>query len=118
MSQGGVALVTARRFAVQIPVLVEPLPDGRGFRARSGEPLAMSAEGPTKDEAMRELQKLANGRLGGDAEIIPMEVKSGNPWIDLAGFLPDDDVTRRWQDILRENRRKANESPDGLLPTA
>ena len=46
-----------------------------------------------------------------------MDVNAGNPWVDLAGFLPDDELTRRWLDTLRENRRKANESPDGLLPT-
>src|SRR5262245_12462895 len=98
---------------MQTPVLIEPLPDGRGFRARLGERLAMYAEGSTKEDAIRELQKLANGRLSGDAEIVPMEVKTGNPWVDIAGFLPDDDLTREWQDILRENRRIANESPDG-----
>jgi len=48
---------------------------------------------------------------------VPLEVATGNPWVDLAGFLPDDELTRQWMEALEENRRKANESPDGLLPT-
>ncbi|MBO0696788.1 MAG: hypothetical protein J2P46_00200 [Zavarzinella sp.] len=102
---------------MQIPVLVEPLPDGRGFRARAGEPLDLSAEGPTKAAAIRELQQAARGRLAAGAEVVPMDLVSGNPWDELGGFLPDDEATRQWLDALRENRRRANESPDGLLPT-
>lgn len=44
-----------------------------------------------------------------------MELELGNPWIDRAGFLPDDERTREWMEILKENRKKANEAPDGLL---
>jgi hypothetical protein len=102
---------------MQIPVLLEPLPDGRGFRARAGEPFDLSAEGPTKAAAVQGLRDAARGRLAGGAEVIPLEVATGNPWVDLAGFLPDDELTRQWMEALEENRRKANESSDGLLPT-
>lgn len=101
---------------MQILVVVEPLPNGRGFRARASELLDLSAEGPTKAAAIQELQKAAQGRLAGEAEVVPMELATGNPWNDLAGFLPDDELTRQWLDALQENRRKANEAPDGLLP--
>jgi hypothetical protein len=103
---------------MQIPALVEPLPDGRGFRARAGEPFDLSAEGPTRAAAIRELQQAADRRLAAAAEVVPIELASGDPWAELGGFLPDDEATRQWLDALRENRRKANESPDGLLPTA
>lgn len=101
---------------MEIPVLVEPLPSGKGFRARAGDPLGLSAEGATRDEALHQLQSLTNGRLSSGAEIVPMHVGTGNPWVDSAGFLPDDELTREWMDILRENRKKANEAGDGLLP--
>lgn len=101
---------------MEIPVLVEPLPNGKGFRATTGEPLSISAEGATRDDALVQLQSLTNGRLAAGAEIVSMAVKAGNPWVDLARFLPDDELTREWMDILRENRKKANESADGLLP--
>ena len=100
---------------MQIPVLIEPLPDGRGFRARAGEPLDLAGEGPTKAAALRELQEAARGKLTGGAEVVPLELATGNPWLDLAGFLPDDELTRQWLDALQENRQRANESPDGLL---
>ena len=103
---------------MQIPVLIEPLSDGRGFRARAGEPFDLSAEGPTKAAAIQELQHAARGRLASGAEVVPMELNGGNPWNDLAGFLPDDQMTRQWLDALDENRRKANGSPDGQLPTS
>jgi hypothetical protein len=103
---------------MQIPVLVEPLPDGRGFRARAGEPLDLSAEGPTKAAAIQALRQAARGRLAGGAEVVPLELSTGNAWADSAGFLPEDELTRQWLDALRENRRKANESADGLLPTS
>jgi hypothetical protein len=37
---------------MSITVLVEPLPDGSGFLARTGEPLALTATGPTPEDAM------------------------------------------------------------------
>ena len=101
---------------MEIPVLVEPMPNGSGYRAKSGEPLELSAEGATKEEAFRQLQRLASSKLAGNVEIVPMEVRTGNPWVDLAGFLPDDRLTSEWMEILRENRRLANESPNGMLP--
>jgi hypothetical protein len=79
---------------MQIPVLVETLPNGQGFRAKVGEPLALSADGPTKDDAIRQVKQLALSRLQTGSEIVPIELASGNPWIELAGFLPDDDLTR------------------------
>src|SRR4051794_40101253 len=100
---------------MQIPILIEPLPDGRGFRAKTGDPLGLAAEGPTKAEAVRQLKELANGRLAGGAEVVSMELAAGTPWADFAGFLPDDELTRQWMDALQENRRKANADADGLL---
>jgi len=103
---------------MQIPILIESLPNGQGFRAKAGEPLALSAEGQTKDDAVRNLRLLADSRLATGAEIVPMELASDNAWIERAGFLPDDELTREWMELMRENRKKANESADGLLPQA
>lgn len=103
---------------MQIPVLVEPLPDGRGFRARAGHPIDLAAEGPTRAAALHELEQATQGRLARGAEIVAMNVPAAGPWVEFGGFLPDDDATARWMDILRENRTRANESPDGLLPPA
>jgi hypothetical protein len=103
---------------MEIPVLVEPLPDGRGFRARTGHPFDLAAEGPTKAAAIQQLQRATHSRHAGGAEVIPLELSAGNPWADLGGFLPDDEATRRWLEALEANRRQANESSHGLLPQA
>ena len=58
---------------MQIPVLIEPTP-GNGFRARSGEPLVLTAEGSTRDEALGRLRSLIQGRVAGGAQIVPLEV--------------------------------------------
>ena len=42
---------------MEIPVLVEPLPEG-GFRARCGDPFALTAEGATPDAALYHLRDL------------------------------------------------------------
>jgi len=100
---------------MQIPILIKPHQNGSGFRAKMGEPLSLSAEGLTRNETLQELRSMTELRLESGTEILPMEIKSGNPWLDFAGFLPDDELTREWMDILKANRKKANESPDGLL---
>ena len=41
---------------MQIPVLVEPVANN-GFRARTGEPLPLSADGGTPEEAVRNLRE-------------------------------------------------------------
>jgi len=46
---------------------------------------------------------------------VPMELNERNVWKELGGFLPVDDLTKEWLEILRKNRRQANNSTDGLL---
>ena len=46
---------------MEIPVLVEPSPTG--FRAVTGAPLDLSADGPTADAAMSTLRTLVAARL-------------------------------------------------------
>ena len=82
---------------------MEPLPDGGGFRAKAGDPLDLSAEGPTKADAVRELPELTRGRLAGGAEIVSPDFAGGHPWAELGGFLPDGAtvVTRNLRDFQR-----------------
>lgn len=101
---------------MEIPVLVEPLTDRKGYRATVGSPFSLTVDGETRDEAVGNLHRLTRDRLGSEGELRTMEVVSGNPWTDLAGFLPDDDLTHEWMEIMKDRRRLANESPDGLLP--
>ena len=36
----------------------------------------------------------------------------GNPWAEMAGIFRDDPLFDEWVEIMRENRRKADEDPN------
>src|SRR5436309_10120486 len=80
-----------RRRAVEIPVLIEPVA-GNGYRAKSGEPLPLVAEGTTRDEAMQKLRELMRQQLHAGAEVTALEVPGAapNPWAEFAGVFKDD----------------------------
>src|SRR5436309_478721 len=105
-----------RRRAVEIPVLIEPVA-GNGYRAKSGEPLPLSAEGATRDEALRKLRELLQQRLHGGAEVAAVEVPgpaAPNPWVEFAGMFKDDPYFDEVVEIMAENRRKMDADPDVL----
>jgi hypothetical protein len=100
---------------MKIPVIIEPLPGNR-FRARSGEPLPLTAEGESRPDALKNLGLLISRHLAASkAELAELEVSgvTDNPWDLYAGVLPKDDpVVQEWLEIMQENRRKADEDPD------
>jgi len=98
---------------MQIPVLIEPVA-GNGYRAKGGEPFALTVEGATREDAVRKLRELIEKRLKTGAEIVPMEIPDGdNPWLRMAGTLDaNDPLVKEWKLIVEENRRKADEDPD------
>ena len=77
---------------MEIPVLIEPVA-GNGFVATTGEPLALRAEGKTRDEAISLLQQMLAERVSNGAEVIEVQIpgaRSGNPWVEFAGMFKDD----------------------------
>ena len=94
---------------MEIPVLVEPLPNNR-FRARCGEPFALSAEGDTHAEAMKCLDSLVNQRLanGAKLQLIRVDALPDNPWKSLAGVWTDDREIDEWKRLVADNRAKRN----------
>jgi hypothetical protein len=97
---------------MQIPVLIEPV-SGNGYRARGGEPLALTAEGATPDEAVQKLRELLNQRLTGGTRLVPLEVPDGdNPWRQMAGMFKDDPLFQEVLEIMAEQRKKNEEDPD------
>jgi hypothetical protein len=99
---------------MQIPVLIEPVADG--FRARSGEPLVLSAEGKTREEALHRLRGQMAERIAAGAEIVPLEAPGkDNPWLRMAGIWKEGDpLVEEWKRIMEENRRAADADPDYL----
>ncbi len=97
---------------MEIPVLIEPVP-GQGFRATGGEPLGLSAEGPTREDALRKLRQLIENRLVAGSQIVPLELPaSEHPWKAFAGMFADDPLFGPWQEAIAERRRQIDEDPD------
>jgi hypothetical protein len=95
---------------MQIPVLVEPT-GNNAFRARSGEPVPMSAEGATREEALQKLRQLLESRLTGGAELTLLNVgKEENPWLKGAGMFANDPLFDEWVAAMAENRRLDDEA--------
>jgi predicted RNase H-like HicB family nuclease len=94
---------------MQIPVLIEPIADA-GFRARSGEPLSLVAEGSTREEALGKLRHLLETKLQNGSELMNLQMGvEVNPWLRGAGLFADDEQFQEWQAVIEENRRKLDE---------
>ena len=97
---------------MKMPVYVEPV-ENNGFRARSGEPLALTSEGATADEAVRRLQEMVAARLARGGRVIEIDVPpSSNPWLRLAGMFKDDPLFEEWQQAIAERRREIDADPE------
>jgi predicted RNase H-like HicB family nuclease len=100
---------------MDIPVLIEPVA-GNGYRAKCGEPLPITAEGKTRDEAIANLRRLVEQRVAAGAEVAALRLRgdcAANPWVEFAGMYdPDDPVVRDWEKAMAEHRRKIDEHPE------
>ncbi|TMQ33359.1 MAG: type II toxin-antitoxin system HicB family antitoxin [Planctomycetota bacterium] len=97
---------------MEIPVLIEPVA-GNGYRARGGEPLALSADGATPAEALAKLRQLLHERLQSGSRLVSLEVPSeDNPWRKMAGIFKDDPLFDAWQQAIADYRRQVDDDPD------
>lgn len=99
---------------MQIPVLVEPI--ANGFRARSGEPLVLSAEGATREESLQKLREAVQKATAGGAELTSLEVGSvTHPLLRFAGIWKEGDpLIKEWMQAMEEYRREVDADPDYL----
>jgi hypothetical protein len=97
---------------MKIAVLIEPVP-GNGFRAKGGEPLAMSAEGATRAEAIARLKTLIANRLTLGTELIGVELGAEECSLaPVAGWTEDDPLLDEWQQAVADYRRLVEDDPD------
>jgi hypothetical protein len=97
---------------MQIPILIEPIA-GNGYRARGGEPLPLSADGPTREAALAKLKEQLEARLGAGAEIVPLEVSAGpHPLAEFVGMFKDDPRIEGWKRSMATYRRKMDQKPN------
>jgi predicted RNase H-like HicB family nuclease len=97
---------------VEIHVLLEPLPDG-GFRARSGEPLDLAAQGDTPDAALSNLRALIDTRIASGTLITAIEI----PDSELgphpgAGIYRDEPLFDRWRAEIEAYRQEIEDDPN------
>jgi predicted RNase H-like HicB family nuclease len=97
---------------VQIPVLVEPVADN-GFRATAGEPLALSADGATPEEAVRNLRAAKDRQLKDGKQLRSVDIASENPWLAMAGMHdPNDPLVQEWKQEMAAYRQEVEDDPD------
>lgn len=91
---------------MKLSVYVQPTPNS-GFRAWCGEPVPLSVEAPTRDEALARLRAQLEARVSG----VELEVVFGRP-IPTAPIWPDDEFTRAWLEGIAAARAAADQKPD------
>lgn len=96
---------------MQIPVAVERV-KGNGYRARSAEPLAASARGPTRKAALARLRQKIEVRLRKGTQLIGLEVGlEEHPLAAFAGMFKDDPDFEDVLKIMAENRKSIDNDP-------
>jgi len=97
---------------MQIPILIEPLA-GNGYRARGGEPLTLTAEGASQEEALANLQIKLQARLGNGTVLVPLEIPSPtHPLAEFAGMFKDDPLIKEWKKSMAAYRRKVDKDAE------
>jgi hypothetical protein len=100
---------------MKIPILVEPI-ENDGYRATSGPPLAASAEGATREEALVRLREEIHRRMSDGAIVMPLDITTTEEKPSIWGFgmFKDNPLFDEWQAAIEEYRRKVDEG-DPLL---
>jgi predicted RNase H-like HicB family nuclease len=97
---------------MEIPVLLEPLPDG-GFQARSADPLGLIARGDTPDAALGHLRELIQSRTAAGTILTSIEVPTSTTGSYLgAGIYKDEPLFDRWREAIEAYRQEVEEDPN------
>lgn len=100
---------------MKIPVLIEPVKDN-GYRASGLGPDAVVADGKTDEEALLNLRKAIDSRIRAGARLTYLDVAIEESTVQPATRIldPNDPLVQEWKEIMAENRRRDDESPDLL----
>ena len=97
---------------MQIPILIEPM-NGNGYLARGGEPLAITAEGGTQEEALANLRKNLETRLCNGAVVVPFDLPAQpHPLAEFVGMFKDDPLIEEWKKSMKAYRKKRDKEAD------
>ena len=94
---------------MQIPVVIEPLPNNR-FRAQPSSPLSMVVEGDSAEESLRLWREKFSSCLPVDAEVEVVSAAQSAaglpPWAKYIGEMKDDPLLGEWRECVEEYRRQ------------
>lgn len=93
---------------MQIPILIEPLSDRKGYRARLGDPFGLTVEAATSDEALRQLTESLHHRLRSGVRVASIAVPETAAGPAPGGWLPDDALTQEWRQAIQEYRQECD----------
>lgn len=96
---------------MQLTVLVERI-DDHTYRAETAQPILLTTEGRTRDEALERLLKLAQQRLAA-GEMVHLElsdVSVSHPWLPYAGIWRDHPDVDALLDNIADYRRQLDEA--------
>ena len=93
---------------MELPLLIEPLPDGTGYSARLGEPFNLTAHAATPQEAYQEVANLLQSRILQATELRSIVVPSRHASLSGSGCLPDDGLTREWLQHMEQCREECD----------
>jgi len=94
---------------MELPVYV--LPSGSGYRATTGGPLDLTADGSTADAAMDALHQLIVARLRA-GEVRTLTVTAVDPLLAAARAVGQNPLFEDWVREIEEYRRQHNTPPD------
>lgn len=95
---------------MELPVLVVPHPPG--FRASTGGPLDLTADGPTADAALAALKELIADRLRAGAQLRLLSFTDVETIQALAQRMRENPMFEEFEQAIAEYRREHNRVPD------
>jgi len=93
---------------MELPVVIQPLPDRSGFTAYLAAPLHLSATAATAEEAHRELAALLLRQLQQGMELRTLTLPVAAPSGLGGGWLPDDELTGDWLQLVQQYRAECD----------
>jgi hypothetical protein len=93
---------------MELPLLIEPLPNGAGYVARLGEPFNLTANAATAEQAHQEVANLLQARIQHGTALRSIVVPSSHASKSGNGWLPDDKITREWLQSVQQYRAECD----------
>ena len=99
---------------MQIPILIEKI-ENNGYRASGGQPLALSAEGNTQDEALANLAAKLKDRLQSGV-VVPLDLPvQTHPLAEFVGMFKGDPLIKSWKKSMKAYRKARDKDADKPL---